>query len=196
MAKKPIKGFKVLRNALSEKQMRGILPYVSKLLGRYSGDSPRMLAYGPTAIDKLENKDLMKLGRDFTPEKANGFQIMYQQYMEGYNLPAHTDMGGGKYIRVYTHDGHFDRKLVKVVILNLKGWAWFHLGHLRRKVQAGDIVVLEDEAIHQQHGVPAMPVERINVVMRYLHETEEVKLSKPCVVPLPAPSVATLKEGG
>jgi len=170
-------GFTVLKNAVPKEAMKPLLEYTIKKLGRmrayHNSGGGRRYVTNLCRVPKIGW--VKKLHDKYKPEHSIEYKIMLQKYAVGYQLGMHLDCNSKN--QEWGQDGR-KIKLIKVVIINLQGSAWFYLGEVRRKVSAGDVVIMEDEAVLIPHGVPQMSTGRVNIVMRFFQEIGYLKLKK------------------
>lgn len=159
------KGLTILRNGLenTDELIQVMKEFVRKL-GMSGGNQNRdvlHLTKHPSGKMKLQHPTLNELIKTYKPKYyRKNFFLMYQEYKPGYRLFFHTDGVKGQYKRI--------------VICNLTGWADFCLKRLfpsekeyKTRIEAGDVVIMEDTCLDWYHGIHKIEVPRSNIVIRY-----------------------------
>jgi len=118
--------------------------------------------YPPVGFEG-KSKHIKSMFKKFAPKEyvEDSSYLMYQKYNAGFRLGQHADCQKGEYN--------------KIVIVNLYGKADFYLtkteeinkDSFKVTVKPGDVVIMEGDAIKMMHGLPLMPEDRSNLVMRY-----------------------------
>jgi hypothetical protein len=129
--------------------------------------SPRLVRQ-TSMLQEIESLALKRLIKKF----SNGLCLaaaMVQRFTAGCRLEQHRDGAGFR-----QPIGPYKR----IIIINLCGTADFYLtngcgispGSFRMQAKPGLIVILDPPAVDMYHGVPVMPTDRINIVLRYGRE--------------------------